>query len=119
MAKEPMERLGELIDENEEPWKQEGALQILLIELDRDQQFAGEMLGCSASNVSYWKNKMGVGEEPVQNETGGGDLCVRCNERETPDNTRNVICVACLDYLRSKDSSGDWNMAFPEEVVNV
>lgn len=114
-----MTDVGELIVEREEPWKEREVLEKLLVEDERDQKLVAEMMGVSSSTISYWKDKLNVGVERVREEQGGGDLCVRCEKRETPDNTRNTMCVLCLDYVRSQESDGEWNMSFPEEVIDV
>lgn len=113
------QRLAELVDEHEEPWKEKEALQITLNELDRDQSVAGQLLGCSGSNISYWKDKLNVGAEEVVQEHTGGEVCRRCGVNETPDNAGNDMCNPCLDYVRFSESDrGLDGLEFAEHVVD-
>jgi len=119
--KEGLARLKEIIQEEDKPYKNEEALTIALVEKDMNQDTVAEMMDCSAPTISNWKNKLDIGED--KNMERGvddtGDICVRCETNETPDQPYNNICDECLDYVRQEDSKFDWDIEFSDAVINA
>jgi hypothetical protein len=113
-----MERLSEIISEKERPWRVREALEILLTEnrLNREYDEAADILGCSGSTVRKWEDDLQVGVPMPRQEFGGGKICRRCGENETPQNPRNDLCNECIDYVRAQNSGTEWEITFSEAV---
>lgn len=114
--KPPRKRLKERIEELDQPWHDEEAMNIALEELNLPQKKVAEKMGCSAPSISNWKDKLNIGVERVREKQGGGETCVRCKEHETPRGSSNEMCDHCLTFVRLEDSNFDRDIDFPDAV---
>lgn len=118
MKSQQIQRLKQIIEEEDKPYKNEEALEIGLEKLELNQSKLAEMMGCSAPTVSNWYNKLDVGQDKDESEDlNEGSECQRCGREKTPDNPRNGMCDDCLDYVREQDSNGSYDREYPEAVV--
>jgi len=85
-----------------EPWKDLDRLLKWEQKLDTQQEMA-DAFGCSPSTISYWLGKART--ERRRQRLEAGELCVRCEENETPGgiDSANRICDACLEEVRGRD----------------
>lgn len=123
MSDRDIQRLKQIVSEEDKPYKNEEALRLALHEdhLDLNQTEAAEKIfDCSAATISNWYRKLDIEEDEESGEVqNNGEECVRCGRAVTPDNPQNGMCNECMDYVRMKDSNTTWNMEFPDEVVNA
>jgi hypothetical protein len=120
MKSQQIQKLNQIIEEEDKPYKNEEALELGLEKLDLNQSKLAEMMGCSAPTISNWYNKLEVGEEEDETENlNEGDECCRCGREQTPDNEGNEMCDDCIDYVRENDSNMEYERDYPKEVVEA
>lgn len=121
MNQQKLQRLEEIVEEKDKPYKSAEALRIALEDLDLNQSKVAEIMDCSTPTISNWYNKLDIESEidTSDESQNDGDECIRCGRETTPNNELNNMCNDCLDYVREKDSNKDWNRDYPKEVVEV